>query len=466
MTTHDPFSPHVHEPEARIGQDHSVLKQRAEQAARGRFDYQVIAREVGVGVIGLGYVGLPLALAYAQRGFSVVGVDIDQQKTAELNAGHSYIDDVPSSTLEQHIRAGRFVATSDDRALQSTDITFICVPTPCTRNKEPDTTQIRAAAESIARNLRREHLVILRSTSYPGTTEELVRPILEATGHRVGRDIFLSFAPERVDPGRNDYTVRNTPVLVGGCDPESTRRASLALSQIAERVVPMSSPAAAEMTKLLENVFRNVNIALVNQLAMLCDRMGLDIWEITQAAATKPYGFLPFQPGPGVGGHCIPVDPYYLAWKAREFDFHMDFIELAARVNDDMPYFVTTKILLTLNNEHHTSTPRILMLGVTFKRDIADFRDSPALKIMDILRKKGAEVTFHDPHVPVLSINGTVMESVPLTAQSLSEADCVVITVDHTSLDYGWIVRHARKIFDTRNATAFVTEGRDKILRL
>jgi len=430
------------------------------------FDGRVAAREARIAVIGLGYVGLPLALAYARQGFSVVGVDVDHAKAGRLNEGHSYIDDVPSTTLEEQVRAGRFVATSDGSILKSADIVFICVPTPCTKNKEPDTTQIRAAAQGIAESLREGQLVVLRSTSYPGTTEELVRPILERTGLKVGTDVFLAFAPERVDPGRRDYTVHNTPVLVGGCDPESTRRASLVLGQIVEHVVPMSSPAAAEMTKLLENVFRNVNIALVNQLAMLCDRMGLDIWEITQAAATKPYGFLPFQPGPGVGGHCIPVDPYYLAWKAREFDFHMDFIELAARVNDDMPYFVATKILLAVNGEHDSPAPRILLLGVTFKRDIADYRDSPALKILEILRKKGAEVTYHDPYVPALPTNGRVMESTPLTEQTLTEVDCVVITVDHTSLDYGWIARHARKIFDTRNATASVTEGREKILRL
>jgi len=278
------------------------------------FDHRVLTREARIAVIGLGYVGLPLALAYARQGFSTVGVDVDQAKAGRLNAGHSYIDDVSSSALEEQVRAGRFAATTDAGVLQSADVVFICVPTPCTKNKEPDTTQIRAAAESIARNMRDGQLMILRSTSYPGTTEELVRPILEATEFKVGTHVFLAFAPERVDPGRQDYTVRNTPVLVGGCDPESTRRASLVLNQVAEQTVPMSSPAAAEMTKLLENVFRNVNIALVNQLAMLCDRMGLDIWEITQAAATKPYGFLPFQPGPGVGGHCIPVDPYYLAW--------------------------------------------------------------------------------------------------------------------------------------------------------
>ena len=430
------------------------------------FDHRVIAREARIAVIGVGYVGLPLALAYARQGFHVVGLDVDAWKTGRLNTGESYVDDVPSRDLAPEVQAGRLVATQDDQVLQSADVIFICVPTPCTKNKEPDTTQIRSAAESVAKNLREGHLVVLRSTSYPGTTEELVRPILEATGLKVGTGIFLAFAPERVDPGRQDYQVRNTPVLVGGCDPESTRRAGLVLNQVVDTVVPMSSPAAAEMAKLLENVFRNVNIALVNQLAMLCDRMGLDIWEITDAAATKPYGFLPFRPGPGVGGHCIPVDPYYLAWKAREFDFHMDFVETAARVNDEMPYFVATKILLTLNGEHHSPSPRILLLGVTFKRDVADHRASPAVKLIEILRRKGAAVSYHDPYIPVLPTDGGVLERQPLTAQTLAEADCVVIATDHSAFDYEWIVRHARKVFDTRNATAHVSEGREKILRL
>jgi UDP-N-acetyl-D-glucosamine dehydrogenase len=439
---------------------------QVEAGSPGEFDRAVLAREARIAVIGVGYVGLPLALAYAAEGFSVVGLDIDAGKTAMLNAGQSYVDDIPSTVLALEVGAGRFRATVDPAALGSADVVFICVPTPCTKNKEPDTSQIRSAAESIVGRLRRGALVILRSTSYPGTTEELVRPILESGGLKVGADVFLAFAPERVDPGRKDFTVRNTPVLVGGCDPESTHRAALVLGQVAERIVPVSSPAAAEMAKLLENVFRNVNIALVNQLAMLCDRMGLDIWEITRAAATKPYGFLPFQPGPGVGGHCIPVDPYYLAWKAREYDFHMDFIELAARVNDDMPYYVSTKILLALNGDHPAAAPRVLILGVTFKRDITDSRHSPALKLMEILRKRGVIVTYHDPYVPVLHLDGEPVRSDPLTAQTLADADCVVIATDHTVLDYDWIVRHARLVFDTRNATAKVTEGREKILRI
>lgn len=466
MTPPDPHTPVAPRPEPLVDVDGRPTDPHPVPESERHFDRKVLAKEARIAVIGIGYVGLPLALAYAQEGFRVTGLDIDQRKTAGVNAGQSYIDDVSSNELAREVGAGRLAATQDDRVLHSADVVFICVPTPCTKNKEPDTTQIRIAAESIARNQRQEQLVILRSTSYPGTTEELVRPILEATGLRIGRDIFLAFVPERVDPGRQDYTIRNTPVLVGGCDPESTRRACLVLSELAQQVIPITTPAAAEMAKLLENVFRNVNIALVNQLAMLCDRMGLDIWEITQAAATKPFGFLPFQPGPGVGGHCIPVDPYYLAWKAREFDFHMDFVELAARVNEDMPYFAAAKILQNANSDEHPASPRILVIGVTFKGNVSDYRDSPALKIIELLRKKGAAVTYHDPYVPALSINGSVMENAPLNPQTLAEADCVVIAANHASLDYAWIVRHARKIFDTRNATARVTEGREKIILL
>lgn len=302
-----------------------------------RFDALVRTREAQLAVIGLGYVGLPLAVAYATEGFRVTGIDIDPLRVESLERDHSPVADVPAADIAAARASGRLVVEGSYDHLGQADAVFICVPTPCTRNKQPDTSSIVAAARGIAEHLRPGQLVILRSTSYPGTTEELVLPILEAGGLVVGRDVFLAFAPERVDPGRQDYTARNTPVIVGGVDPESTRRAVRVFEQLGPRVMPVSSPAAAEMAKLLENVFRNVNIALVNQLAMLCDRMGLDIWEVVDAAGTKPYGFLPFHPGPGVGGHCIPVDPYYLAWKAREYDFHKDIIELAPRVNHDMP---------------------------------------------------------------------------------------------------------------------------------
>jgi UDP-N-acetyl-D-glucosamine dehydrogenase len=446
----------------------AVVKAAAQKPkAQTQFDERIRSRTALIAVVGLGYVGLPLAVAHAQRGFRVLGIDVDRAKVAAVSDGRSYIKDVPSSEVADASAVGRLIASTSFTALKDADAVFICVPTPCTRNKEPDTSRIEAAAEGIARHLRKGMLVILRSTSYPGTTEELVKPILERTGLKVGKDIYLAFAPERVDPGRKDFTVHNTPVVVGGCDPESARRATLLLGQVVNRVVAISSPAAAEMAKLLENVFRNVNIALVNQMAMLCDRMGLNIWEIIDAASTKPYGFQAFQPGPGVGGHCIPVDPYYLAWKALEYDFHMDFIQLAARVNDDMPYYVAQKTMLHTNGHRNSSEgPSVLVVGVTFKRDIEDYRDSPALKIIQLLESQRVRVSYHDPFVPSLAINGRSHKSVPLTEQTLRAADVVVIVTDHTSLDYNFIVRHARKVFDTRNVTRRIAHGRDKIISL
>ncbi len=431
------------------------------------FDERIRTRTALVAVIGLGYVGLPLAVAHAGRGFRVVGIDIDAAKVAEVNEGRSFIRDVPDADVMEARQVGRLSASASYAALRGADVVFICVPTPCTKNKEPDTSRIAEAAEGIAQHLQRGQLIILRSTSYPGTTEELVRPILERNGMKVGKQIYLAFAPERVDPGRKDFTIHNTPVVVGGCDAESTRRAALLLGQVTDKVVMVSSPAAAEMAKLLENVYRNVNIALVNQVAMLCDRMELDVWEILEAAATKPYGFHPFQPGPGVGGHCIPVDPYYLAWKAREYDFHMDFIELAARVNEEMPYNVVRKALMALNGAHsrNHAAPRILVLGVTFKRDIEDYRDSPALKIIQQLEVRHVSATYHDPYVPTLTLNGSTRKSVPLTEQVLRGHDMAIIVTDHAAFDYEFIVKHARMVFDTRNATRQVVHGREKIIR-
>lgn len=435
--------------------------------ASGSFDEAVATRNAVIAVIGLGYVGLPLALACEGAGFGVAAVDIDTKKVAALRAGKSYMHDMPSERIAAALSGSRLEVSVAYDGIARADVVFICVPTPFTRNKEPDTSCIQTAANGILPYLKPGAVVILRSTSYPGTTEELVRPLLESRGARVGSDLYLAFAPERVDPGRQGYTIRTTPVLVGGCDPESTRRACLVLGQLVERVVPMSSPAAAEMAKLLENVFRNVNIALVNQLAMLCERMGLDVWEIVDAAATKPYGFLAFRPGPGVGGHCIPVDPYYLAWKAREYDFHMDFIELAARVNDEMPYYVATRILLALDGRQAPGEEaRVLLLGVTFKADVDDYRDSPALKIIERLLRRGVHVDYSDPYVPQLAVNGRILTSQPLSPELLSRYDCVVITADHQGIDYGWVVRHARKVFDTRNGTRDVTHDRDKIVRL
>lgn len=432
-----------------------------------QFDDLLATRQAGIAVIGLGYVGLPLAVALAQDGFRVLGIDIDSKRVEALIRGQSPVGDVPSTELAAVRELGHLKFESTYHGLPRADVSIICVPTPCTRNKQPDTSSIAGAARGIAQHLRPGQLIILRSTSYPGTTEELVLPILESGGLSVGRDFFLAFAAERVDPGRKDYTIRNTPVVVGGCDPEGTRRAVKLFEQLGPPVKSVSSPATAEMAKLLENVFRNVNIALVNQLTMLCDRMGLDIWEVVEAAATKPYGFLPFQPGPGVGGHCIPVDPYYLAWKAREYDFHMDFIELAARVNEEMPYYVVTKTLLALNGQRSRPRgPRVLVLGVTFKRDIDDYRESPALKIIQQLVQHGVKVTYHDPYVPKITVGDRSFASRPLSAATLKAADCVLVVADHSCIDYRHVVRHAQLVVDTRNATRQVEEGRHKIVKL
>lgn len=444
-------------------------------SARSTLESKIEAGGAVVAIIGLGYVGLPTAVSFAQAGFQVVGVDVQADKVNQVNSGRSYIPEVPESVLAPLTakRSGgeaSLFATTDYAALNRADVIQICVPTPCTRNKEPDTSHIRTASEGIASNGRPGQLIILRSTSYPGTTRELVRPILESAGRVVGQDTFLAFVPERFDPGRKEPPPQKIPVVVGGVEPTSTDLARRLFSRVAERIVPASSADAAEMTKLLENVFRNVNIALVNQLAMLCDRMGLDVWEIVDAAATKPYGFMKFVPGPGVGGHCIPVDPYYLSWKAKEYDFHMDFIELAARVNDEMPYFVVNKTLSAIQPQR-TGAPasgalRVMVLGVTFKRDVPDERYSPAVKIIDLLQRRGVEVDYHDRYIPSLTVNGSTLASRPLAAGSLAEYDGVIIATDHTTVDYQWVVDHARLVMDLRNATAGVSRGREKIVRL
>lgn len=441
--------------------------ERAGAHTAAGFEDRLQTRQAEIAIIGLGYVGLPLAVAYAQAGFRVQGIDTDTERVETLNRGVSPVGDVPSATVAAVRNTGLFEAHASYGAVGRADAIFICVPTPYTRNKQPDTSNIAEAARGVAQHLRPGQLVVLRSTSYPGTTQELVLPIVASGGLTVGRDVFVAFVPERVDPGRKDFTVQNTPVIVGGVDPESTRRAVLLMEQLGAPVKPVSSPSAAEMAKLLENVFRNVNIALVNQLAMLCDRMGLDIWEIVDAAATKPYGFLPFHPGPGVGGHCIPVDPYYLAWKAREYDFHMDFIELAARVNEEMPYHVVTKTLLALNGQRSRRRgARVMILGVAFKRNVDDYRGSPALKIMELFQQHGAKVSYHDPYIPKLVLGEQTFTNRPLTPAALRSVDGVLIVADHSSFDYRWIVRHAKLVVDTRNATRDVVEGRNKIVKL
>lgn len=428
-----------------------------------------------VGVIGLGYVGLPLAVAFAEAGCEVVGVDVDPGKVAALMAGHSPIRDVPAEALRAALGSGRFRATTDYGALGGVEAMFICVPTPYDPMRAPDLSYVRAAAEGIVPYLRRGHLVVLQSTTYPGTTEEVVRPILERSGLVAGEDFDLAFSPERMDPGNREWTVRNTPKVVGGVTPRSTARAAALLRRLGAPVHEVSSPRVAEMSKLLENIFRSVNIALVNELALLCERMGIDVWEVIEAAKTKPFGFMAFYPGPGVGGHCIPVDPYYLSWKAREYDFYTKFIELAAEVNQAMPFHVVHKVEEALDRfaGRGLRGSRVLVLGVAFKREVDDARNSPAERIIELLLGRGAEVAYHDPYIPRFRVGGDVFRrearefaSVPLEEGWLRWADVVVIVTGHRAVDYGKVVREARLVVDTCNATMGLPHASAVVVRL
>jgi UDP-N-acetyl-D-glucosamine dehydrogenase len=414
---------------------------------------KIRTRAARVGVIGLGYVGLALAVETAEIGFPVVGIEIDEDKAAMVNGCRSYIGDVTDEALDRVVGAERFRAATDYGALRDADVIIICVPTPLTKSKEPDLSHVIAAAQACVPAIRRDILVVLESTTYPGTTVEVVKPILETSGLQAGADFALAFSPERIDPGNRRYSLRSIPKVVGGVTPASTQVARTFYEQIANTVVPVSSPTVAEMVKVYENVFRNVNIALVNELTLLCDRMSLDVWEIIETAATKPYGFMPFYPGPGVGGHCIPVDPYYLSAKAREYDFHARFIELAATVNDSMPYYVVSRTTGALEARGKTLWgSRVLLLGVAYKRDIPDVRMSPALKVLGLLHKRGASVSYHDPHVPEIALaNPGTIRSQPLTDQVLADVDCVILTTDHSTIDYDRIVARAPLIIDTRN---------------
>jgi len=426
-------------------------------------------KQAKIGIIGLGYVGLPLAVEFAAKGFYTLGIDVDRHKIERLNRGENYIPDVDGELLQKLVTEGMLEGTTKYGRIGELDVLFICVPTPFTPNKEPDISYIIDATESIAAHLRKGQLVILKSTTFPETTEKVVLPRLESTGLKVGQDFYLAFSPERIDPGRKDFTTANTPVVVGGVTETCTRLAMMTCEQIISKTVRVSSPKTAEMVKLLENIFRSVNIALVNELAQLCDRIGgIDIWEVVNAAATKPFGFMPFYPGPGIGGHCILVDPYYLSWKAKEYDFHSDFIELAARTNENMPYYVLDLIIRSLSiHGAALKTAKYLFLGVAFKKNVDDTRNSPALKIMELLLQRGAQhVAYNDPYVPEVQLNGTTLRSQELTDEVIAEKDCIVITADHSSYDIGRIVRNAKLIVDTRNATRDVTQGRDKVVRL
>jgi UDP-N-acetyl-D-glucosamine dehydrogenase len=417
--------------------------------------------------VGLGYVGLPLALEFAKAGFSVVGLEVDADRVAQINRGESYIGDVEGRELGRCIADARLRATSDWAVLPELDVLILCVPTPTSANKDPDLSAITHSTREIGARLRRGQLVVLESTTYPGTTEEVLLPILAASGLQVGQDFGLAYSPERVDPGNRVFHIHNTPRIVGGVTPRCGTLATRLYESIVVKVLTVSSPRAAEMAKLLENIFRNVNIALVNEMAMLADRMGIDIWEVVEAASTKPFGFMSFTPGPGVGGHCIPVDPVYLSWKAKEFDFYTNFIDLASEVNLNMPYFVVQKIGRALGRRGRSLRgARILVLGVTFKRDVTDLRNSSAIKLIEVLATEGAVVAFHDPGVAEFTSKGVTRRSVSLTAEALAGDDCVVIHTDHSVFDYEFILRYAPLVVDTRNATKGVRNGREKIIRL
>jgi UDP-N-acetyl-D-glucosamine dehydrogenase len=407
-----------------------------------------------IGIVGLGYVGLPLAVAFAMARFKVLGFDTQQKRADLVNQGKSYIADVSSDSLSSVVTGKLLEATTDQSRIKEVDAICICVPTPLTKTKDPELSYVISESEAVSRYLQKGQLVVLESTTYPGTTREVMLPILEHSGLKAVRDFYLAFSPERTDPGSKNYNIRNTPKVVGGIDPKSTKLATLLYSQIVERVVPVSSPEVAEMTKVFENVFRSVNIALVNELAHLCEKMGLSVWEVIATASTKPFGYMPFYPGPGIGGHCIPLDPYYLANKAREFDFHTRFIELAAEINEHMPYHVVSRILEVLSTRGKgLNGAKILILGVAYKKDVEDIRESPALKIIQLLRERGVEVSYNDPYVSRIHLPAGDMESVELDEECLASMDCVVIVADHSCYNMGEVVARAKLVFDTRGAT-------------
>jgi UDP-N-acetyl-D-glucosamine dehydrogenase len=417
----------------------------------------------GVAIVGAGYVGVPLAQVFAEAGHDVLLVDVDTARVEQLNRGESYIEDVPSETLARLVADRGVRATTDYDELRERDAILIALPTPLSAQREPDLSILRAATSGIAERLRPGHLVVLQSTTYPGTTRDCVLPILERSGLKAGEDFHLAFAPERVDPGNREWTTKTVTKVVGGITPACTEAAEKLYASAIDAVHPVSSPEAAELAKLLENIFRSVNIALVNELAQLCERMEIDVWEVLEAAATKPFGFMPFQPGPGLGGHCIPVDPFYLTWKAREFDFYTEFIELAGKVNENMPYFCRSLISQALNHgkEQSLKGSKVLVLGVAYKADIGDVRESPALKLIELLRNAGSQVAYHDPHVPELPEHG--LSSAPLEPAAY---DCVAIVTAHSSIDYDRLVEDSSLVVDLRNATGRNGSGDGKVWKL
>ena len=420
---------------------------------------KIEAKQAKLGVIGLGYVGLPLAVEFARAGFPVIGYDIDEKRVGQLMAGESYIPDVPSAHLAEVVKNGKFIATTDAARLADADIIDICVPTPLRKTKDPDMTYVVQAVEATAAVLRKGQLVILESTTYPGTTVEVVQPTLAAKGFKPGVDFYLAFSPERVDPGNPQFQTKNIPKVVGGINEDSTRAAVAFYSQVMDAVIPVSSPSAAELVKLLENTFRAVNIGLVNELAMMCHRMGLDVWEVIDAAKTKPFGFMPFYPGPGLGGHCIPIDPHYLSWKARQYNFEARFIDLAGNVNGAMPEFVVQLVIDALNSQRKSlNGSKVHLIGVAYKRDVNDLRESPALEISDLLAHRGATVSYTDPYVPAFKHASLDLTSVP-ESRMHQDIDVGVIITDHKVFNYTAMVGKFPLLVDTRNALKGVTKG-------
>ncbi len=426
-------------------------------------------RTARVGIVGMGYVGLPLMRTFCGAGFACLGFDIDVTKVDKLNAGRSYIKHIPSSLIKSLVSKGRFRASADPESLEACDAIIVCVPTPLTKMREPDTSYVENTAHLIADHLRRGQLVILESTTYPGTTRELLQPILEAGGLRAERDFFLAYSPEREDPGRTNFTTETTPKVVGATGPVGLAIATALYGAAVEAVVPVASCEVAEASKILENVYRSVNIAMINELKMLFDRMGIDVWEVIRAAATKPFGFQPFYPGPGLGGHCIPIDPFYLTWKARQYDMSTRFIELAGEINTSMPDYVITRLADGLNTQKKAvNGSKVLVLGLAYKKDVDDIRESPSIELIEMLRARGAKVDYNDPHVPRTGKqreHNLRMTSKKLTATMLRSYDCILIATDHSAYDYGWIVKNAKLVVDTRNATVDVKTGRRKIVK-
>ncbi|MGN7298757.1 nucleotide sugar dehydrogenase [Ferdinandcohnia sp. SAFN-114] len=425
-------------------------------------------RQATIGVVGLGYVGLPLAVEKARAGYRVIGFDVQQKRVDMVNQGINYIGDVVDEELKEFTADGKLVATTDYSKIQEVDAVAICVPTPLDTYQQPDTSYVESSGKEIAKYMHKEMLIVLESTTYPGTTEEVLKPIFEGTGLVCGEDFFLAYSPERVDPGNKFYNTKNTPKVVGGITPACTQIAAAMYSNVLEGDVhQVSSPAVAEMEKILENTFRHINIALANEMAILCNKMGIDVWEVIDAAATKPYGFMPFYPGPGLGGHCIPIDPFYLTWKAREYNYHTRLIELAGEINNSMPDFVIDRCMQILNKEKKAlNGSKVLVLGVAYKKDIDDVRESPALLILDELEKAGADFKVVDPHVPSFRLNGRTIEPLQLNEELLEEADLVIITTNHTAFDYELIAEKSKVIFDTRNALKEFSTDHAKYYRL